>query len=135
MMELGKCRFGEYRAIKTYDALGRPLTHEQRFKTSSAWASAFTTAQSYNLAGAITGQTYPSGHTTSYTYYDSTAGSQKPIGSLLTFSGNLGDGNSRTYADEILYNPQGQMIKEWRLACVRFRSKEAGRWTTARGCG
>ena len=75
-------------------------------------SSTFTTAQSYNLAGAITGQTYPSGHTTSYTYYDSTAGDKKPIGSLLTFSGNLGDGTSRTYADEILYNPQGQMLKE-----------------------
>ena len=92
----------EYRAIDTYDALGRPLTHRQRFKTSSSWASAFTTSQSYNLAGAITGQTYPSGHTTSYTYYDSTAGDKKPVGSLVTFSGYLGDGTNRTYADSLL---------------------------------
>ena len=50
------------------------------------------------------GETYPSGHIVNYGY-DS-------AGRLLSFSGNLGDGVSRTYASAISYDEGGRMLEE-----------------------
>jgi RHS repeat-associated protein len=68
------------------------------------WSGAFTTSQSYNLAGGVTGKSHPSTRTLSYSY--------DADGDLTTFSGTLGDGINRTYASGIQYNAQGQMIRE-----------------------
>jgi RHS repeat-associated protein len=93
----------EYKKVDGYDALGRPLSLTRRFKTAGTWGSLYTTSSTYNLAGNVNTLTYPSGRTVNYGY--------DAEGKLNNFNGNLG-GTSRTYASGILYNPQGQMLRE-----------------------
>src|SRR5262249_38220543 len=50
--------------INSYDAMGRPLSQSQQFYYSGAWGSSYTVQQTYNLAGGVTSQTYPSNHAT-----------------------------------------------------------------------
>ena len=95
---------GSLITINSFDALGRPLSQSQQFKTGGAWSNAYTTQRSYTVTGSISGETYPSGHTVSYGY-DSAA-------RLSSFSGNLGDGVSRTYASAISYDEGGRMLEE-----------------------
>lgn len=94
----------DHKAIDSYDALGRPLVQRQLFKHNAAWGPTYQISRGYNLAGAVTSQTYPSGHTVSYTY-DS-------AGRTATFTGNLGDGVSRTYASSFVYNARNQVTQE-----------------------
>ena len=54
--------------IDSYDALGRPLVQRQRYETGGVWSSSYQTTRTYNLAGGVTSQVYPSGHTVNYTY-------------------------------------------------------------------
>lgn len=61
------------------------------------------------LDGHVTSQTYPSGRVANYSY--------TAAGRLSSFSGTLGDGAPRTYADQIAYNAAGQMTSE------RFRAQ------------
>jgi RHS repeat-associated protein len=61
-------------------------------------------ARSYDLASHVTGQTYPSNRTVSYSYGTD--------GRLSGFTGNLGDGVARTYADTMVYNAAGQLKQE-----------------------
>jgi RHS repeat-associated protein len=81
-----------------YDSLGRVLRKFQQTGVTN-----YQTQATYNKAGAVTGETYPSGHTVNYTH--------DQVGRVSGFSGNLG-GSSSTYADTISYNAAGQMIKE-----------------------
>lgn len=85
--------------VDAYDALGRPTTQRQRFETGGVWSDSYQVSCTYNLAGGVTSQTYPSGRTVSYTY-DS-------AGRTATFTGNLGDGTNRTYATGMAYSPFG----------------------------
>ena len=94
----------ETTAIDSFDALGNPLIQRQLFKTNGSWSSTFQTQRTYSLAGAVTSQTYPSGHTVAYAY--DTAGRSS------SFTGNLGDGTQRSYSTEIIYSPLGGMTKE-----------------------
>lgn len=94
----------EHTAIDSYDNLGRPLVQRQLFKASGAWGPTYQTSRAYNLAGGITSQTYPSGHTVAYSY---DAG-----GRTNSFTGNLGDGTQRNYSTEISYSPLGGMTTE-----------------------
>jgi RHS repeat-associated protein len=94
----------EYTAVTGYDALGRPLSQEQRFKITNSWRPAYTMARAYNLAGAVTEQTYPSGRKVNYAYDNA--------GRLNQFTGQLGDGNLRTYLDSSSYAPSGQLLRE-----------------------
>jgi RHS repeat-associated protein len=87
---------GDYYA---YDALGMSTLKIQRTGTVNYQLSA-----TYNLSGAPTSITYPSGHTVSNTY--------DAAGRLVSFSGNLGDGTTRAYATGILYSPTGGLVKE-----------------------
>jgi YD repeat-containing protein len=64
----------------------------------------FTTTATYNLAGGMTSETYPSGRTVNYEYDDA--------GRTTGFKGNLGDGTARNYATEMTYLPAGQLTKE-----------------------
>ncbi|HBB89635.1 MAG TPA: hypothetical protein DC047_18670 [Blastocatellia bacterium] len=95
---------GSRTTINGFDALGRPSSESQQFYASSAWGQAYTTQREYNLAGGITSQAYPSGRTVTYSYDNA--------GRATTFTGNLGDGQQKTYASEILYSPFGSMTKE-----------------------
>ena len=101
----------EHTKITGYDALGRPLSQLQEFKTNGVWGSAYTTQRwdnttqrGYNLAGSITSQTYPSGHTVAYSY--------DTAGRMSSFSGNLGDGPNHSYATGINYSPFGALSNE-----------------------
>ena len=87
---------GDYFA---YDALGRVT-----LKIQQTGAVNYQMSGAYNRANALISVTYPSGRTISNAY--------DAAGRLTTFSGNLGDGITRTYASEILYSPFGLLAKE-----------------------
>jgi len=82
-----------------YDALGRPLRLIQRTGTTN-----YEVDTVYNLGGAISAETYPSGRTVAYAY--------DQAGRANSFTGYLGDGVNRTYSTGILYSPLGGMSKE-----------------------
>jgi RHS repeat-associated protein len=94
----------EHKAVDSYDALGSPLSVRRQFKNNGVWSAAFTTSQTYDLAGHVKTKTYPSGRSVIYAYDVS--------GDLTDFTGNLGDGAPRTYSTGIQYSPQGQLIRE-----------------------
>lgn len=94
----------EHTAIDSYDALGRPLVQRQLSKLNGTWGPTYQTSRSYNRANNVTSQTYPSGHTVSYTY--------DGAGRTSGFTGNIGDGVSRTYASTFVYNAQNQITQE-----------------------
>jgi RHS repeat-associated protein len=87
---------GDYYA---YDVLGRQTLKIQQTGTINYQMSA-----AYTLSGAPTTLTYPSGHTVNSAY--------DQVGRLTALSGNLGDGNTRTYSSGILYAPNGGLVKE-----------------------
>jgi RHS repeat-associated protein len=82
-----------------YDELGRANIKYQRINTTNYQISA-----SYNKAGGMTAETYPSTRTVSYGYDNA--------GRLTSFSGTLGDGTSRTYASVTQYNAAEQRERE-----------------------
>lgn len=87
-----------------FDAYGSPLSQTQQFYYNSAWSAAYTVSRSYNLAGGVTSQTYPSGHSVSYGY--------DAVGRLQSFAGNLGDGTQRTYTTGLAYSSWGKLAQE-----------------------
>lgn len=93
--------------IGEYDKMGRVKSQTQKLwnTTSNAWVS-YTTSRAYDLTGAVTSQTYPSGRTVNYGY-DS-------VGRLAYFNGNLG-GSSGTvwYAGGMFYNQWGKYWEEY----------------------
>src|SRR6185295_8113319 len=94
----------EHTAIDSYDAEGRPLVQRQLFKLNGTWSSTYQTSRTYNRAGEVLSQTYPSGHSVTYTYDDT--------GRTASFSGNLGDGVQRSYASAFLYSARNQITQE-----------------------
>jgi RHS repeat-associated protein len=96
--------FDSHVAIDEYDVMGRPKNYRQHFLTSGVASPQFNVKYTYGLAGQVTAETYPSGHTVSYLYDDA--------GRLSNFSGNLGDGTSHTYATGITYSEFGGLQQE-----------------------
>jgi len=94
----------------SYDEVGRPTQSEQKFWVSNAWSQAYTIQRSYNKAGGVTSETYPSGHIVYYNY--DAAGRPGDNGTQAAFYGNLGDSVQRTYASSVLYDPLGGMSQE-----------------------
>ncbi|MGE0127317.1 MAG: RHS repeat domain-containing protein [Blastocatellales bacterium] len=98
--------------VSSYDALGRPLTHEQNFLVleGGSWQyKPFNLSRTYDLAGNVKTQTYPSGRVVNYGY-DS-------AGRLNSFTGKLGGvtgpGNTDVnYSTGIQYNAYGLMSRE-----------------------
>jgi hypothetical protein len=90
-------------AVDSYDAFGRPLVRRQVSKLNGVWSPTYQTSRIYNLAGGVKSQIYPSLHSVTYTY--DVAGRQS------SFSGNIGDGVSRTYATNITYSPFGGLAR------------------------
>ncbi|HMV48308.1 MAG TPA: RHS repeat-associated core domain-containing protein, partial [Blastocatellia bacterium] len=90
--------------IGAYDAIGRVTSQTQGFLANDGvtWKD-FASTRSYDLAGHVLTQGYPSTRSVSYSYGAS--------GRLASASGNLG-GTSYTYADTISYNAAGQMLRE-----------------------
>ena len=92
----------EKMSVDSYDALGRPLAQQQSFKLNNVWKS-FPVSRTYNRAGGVVTQSYPSNRSVSYSY-DS-------AGRTTSFSGNLG-GDPRTYATGITYSSWGSIGRE-----------------------
>jgi RHS repeat-associated protein len=90
--------------IGGYDALGRVTSQTQGFVANdgATWKD-FASTRTYDLAGHVLTQGYPSTRSVNYTYATS--------GRLSSAYGNLG-GTSYTYADTISYNAAGQMLRE-----------------------
>jgi RHS repeat-associated protein len=82
-----------------YDSLGRPLRSIQQMGGNN-----YQTSASYNLGGAVAALSYPSGRTVSYGY--------DGAGRATAFTGNLGDGVTRSYATQISYSPFGGITEE-----------------------
>jgi len=87
-----------------YDALGRPLQKRQHFWQGANWGPGYYIQQTYDLAGNIKTMTYPSGRTVNYSY--------DQAGRLSSFTGNLGDGQLRTYSTITQYHPGGMIERE-----------------------
>lgn len=95
-----------------YDPLGRLLNVKQYFQRGTGWGShpngtwgeAYITSRTYDLAGNVKTETYPSGHTVNYSYDTASR--------MNSFTGNLYDGTTRNYATGITYTPAGLMTKE-----------------------
>lgn len=92
-----------YTELLDRDANGRPARNRQWFLFEGVWRY-YDTTYAYDLAGNVTGQTYPSGRTTSYAY--------DAAGRPSTFSGTLGDGVSRTYVAGTSYDEAGRVRQE-----------------------
>jgi len=94
----------EKNLIIEYDPLGRSKQQQQLFKLNNVWKP-YSISRTYNLAGEVVTQTYPSAHTVSYTY--------DGAGRTINFSGYLGDGTTqRTYATGINYSVWGSIGRE-----------------------
>jgi RHS repeat-associated protein len=92
-------------AVGEYDAMGGVKQLWNLFGDGvGGWSAGYGISRNYNLAGAVTSQTYPSGHTVSYVY--------DTAGRTANFTGNLGDGVTRTYASSFLYNARSQVTQE-----------------------
>jgi RHS repeat-associated protein len=88
-----------------YDAAGRPTQYHQVYWTGAPdWGTPFYVSRAYDKAGGVNSQTYPSGHTVAYGY--------DAAGRVSGFTGNLGDGLGRTYADQISYSEFGGVRQE-----------------------
>lgn len=94
----------------TYDALGRTKKYHQSFSSNGIYGPNYDVQYTYNRAGSVTSQTYPSGNSVNYSY--DAAGRLGDSGTQPAFSGNLGDGVLRTYASQVLYAPQGGVSQE-----------------------
>ncbi|MCA1614559.1 MAG: DUF4214 domain-containing protein, partial [Acidobacteria bacterium] len=97
-------------AFNTYDAVGRPTRHRQVYWAGAAWGQYFDVTRTYDRAGNVLTQTYPSGHTVAYNY--DAAGRLGDNGPQLAFAGNLGDGVARTYASGLSYSEFGGLRQE-----------------------
>jgi hypothetical protein len=64
----------------------------------------FDTTYTYDLTGGVTGQVYPSNHSTTYQY--------DAAGRTNHFQGTLGDGIGRVYTTGIQYDPAGRTQRE-----------------------
>ena len=92
-------------AVGEYDALGRVKQLWNLFGDGvGGWSAGYGVSRNYNLAGQVTSQTYPSGHTANYSY--------DAAGRTSGFTGNLGDGVTRSYASSFIYNARGQVTQE-----------------------
>lgn len=96
--------------VDKYDEMGRPAERTQQFWVNNNWGQAYTNKLTYNLAGYVTVQEYPSQHKVEYQY--DIVGRLGDNGQSPAFKGTLGDATERTYASQILYDEQGGLSQE-----------------------
>jgi RHS repeat-associated protein len=101
----------EQMAVDSYDALGRPLVQRQLFKLNGIWSEPYEMERAYNRAGGVTSQIYPSRHFVTYNYNSAGRLADKDAQSPA-FTGNLGDGQQRTYASGNTYSSWGSLTME-----------------------
>ncbi|MCU1266971.1 MAG: repeat-associated core domain protein [Acidobacteria bacterium] len=97
-------RFDTHLAIDEYDNMGRAKNYRQHFLTNGVAGAQFNVTRTYDLAGSVVSQTYPSGHTVNYTY--------DTAGRTSSYTGTLGDGVTRTYSSGITYSEFGGIKQE-----------------------
>jgi RHS repeat-associated protein len=106
--------------VSNFDNLSRPRTLTQAFFSNGGFnAYRYEVKREYDLTGAVTKQTYPSGHEVRYNF-DAVkrlgdapdANPQQPDLTKRAFNGNLGDGVTRSYADTPKYDERGLMSSE-----------------------
>lgn len=97
-------RFDTHLAIDEYDEMGRVKKYRQHFLTNGVASPQFLISRTYDVAGRVKTETYPSGHTVTYDY--------DTAGRLNSFAGNLGDGVQRTYSTGISYSELGGLQQE-----------------------
>src|SRR6185369_15465505 len=99
-------------AVDSYDAIGRVMQLHQQFGDGQGgWSPQYAINRTYNRAGAVISQSYPSGHTVAYNY--DAAGRLADKDALNpAFAGNLGDGVQRTYSRGTSYVPSGALRQE-----------------------
>jgi RHS repeat-associated protein len=90
----------------SYDILGRVTGQKQTISSHD-----YTTSYTYDLAGDVLTETYPSGHVVNYNY-DTAARLADKDSTHLAFTGNLGDGTSRNYSSGINYDEAGRITVE-----------------------
>src|SRR4029077_11263844 len=95
---------GSRTTINSYDPAGRPASQSQQFYSGSTWSAGYQMAATYDRAGHALTQTYPSGHTVNYDY--------DIAGRISSFTGNLGEGVQRTYANDFQYTAFGGLQQE-----------------------
>ncbi|HET8781231.1 MAG TPA: hypothetical protein VFM63_02345, partial [Pyrinomonadaceae bacterium] len=99
-------------AVGSYDSLGRITQFYNLFGDGQGgWSAGYEINRTYNRAGGVTSQTYPSGHSVTYNY-DAAGRLADKDASNLAFTGNLGDGVQRTYASGNIYSPWGSLSME-----------------------
>jgi RHS repeat-associated protein len=92
-------------SVGEYDAMGRVKQLWNMFGDGvGGWSVGYGIYRNYNFAGQVTSQNYPSGRTVNYSYDNA--------GRTSGFTGNLGDGATRTYASSFLYNARNQVTQE-----------------------
>jgi YD repeat-containing protein len=91
--------------------MGYPQRQEQQFYIGSAWSAPYTVDRTYDFAGHVVTQIYPSGHTVSYNY-DQAGRLADRDSQSLAFTGNLGDGVYRTYSSALSYDEAGRIKEE-----------------------
>jgi RHS repeat-associated protein len=89
-----------------YDAMGRVLGGSETLGGQS-----YQMSYSYDLAGHLLTQAYPSGHTANYNYDQAGRLGDKDA-QHLAFTGNLGDGTQRNYATAISYDSASHWTRE-----------------------
>ena len=97
-------------AFNAYDPMGRLTRHRQVYMVGGAWGQYFDVKRTYDKAGNVLTQTYPSGHTVTYNY--DAAGRPGDNGAQQAFTGTLGDGMPRTYASALSYSEFGGIQQE-----------------------
>jgi RHS repeat-associated protein len=93
--------------VAAYDPLGRPNSLSQGFQVLVGGAWQYKTSsipRTYDLAGNVISQGYPSLRGVTYTY--------DAAGRLKSFKGSLGDWVERNYVSEIRYNSHGSIGRE-----------------------
>ncbi|HYC61224.1 MAG TPA: RHS repeat-associated core domain-containing protein [Thermoanaerobaculia bacterium] len=105
----------ERRTAIAYDTIGRQTSISQQFALNGTWSAPFAVKRTYDLAGNLLSQTYPSGNKITYAY--------DTAGRLINASGNLGGGIVRTYAGGITYDGYGQKAQEWLGTTARVYHK------------
>src|SRR6185437_7532985 len=91
--------------VNSFDSLGRVTSQQQQLWIStSGWSQPFSISRTFDYAGHVKTETYPSGRNVNYSFDDA--------GRTASFTGSLGDSVSRNYAQNISYSVYGGAEQE-----------------------
>ena len=97
--------------VDAFDVLGRATVQRQQFYINGQWSQPYNISRTFDRAGHVKTQTYPSGHMVTYNYDQAGRLGDKDTANLA-FTGYLGDGAPRTYSRGIAYSTSGGISEE-----------------------